>query len=83
MGRTRRKSGRHRLLDEEKETIGRLLARLTSREQRVMRMRFGIGEKSNHTLEEVGQDFEVTRKRLREIEAKAMRALGHRRPGRR
>ena len=55
----------------------KVLATLTPREEKVLRMRFGIGEKSDHTLEEVGQDFEVTRERIRQIEAKALRKLGH------
>jgi RNA polymerase primary sigma factor len=55
----------------------RALATLTPREEKVLRMRFGIGEKSDHTLEEVGQDFEVTRERIRQIEAKALRKLRH------
>jgi len=55
----------------------RVLASLTPREEKVLRMRFGIGEKSDHTLEEVGQDFEVTRERIRQIEAKALRKLRH------
>ena len=55
----------------------RVLATLTPREEKVLRMRFGIGEKSDHTLEEVGQDFEVTRERIRQIEAKALRKLRH------
>ena len=50
---------------------------VTRREEKVLRMRFGIGEKSDHTLEEVGQDFEVTRERIRQIEAKALRKLRH------
>jgi len=54
-----------------------LLATLAPREARVLRMRFGIGEKSNRTLEEVGQDFDVTRERIRQIEAKALRKLRH------
>jgi RNA polymerase primary sigma factor len=54
-----------------------VLATLAPREARVLRMRFGIGERSNHTLEEVGQDFEVTRERIRQIEAKALRKLRH------
>ncbi len=54
-----------------------ILATLTSREEKVLRMRFGIGEKSDHTLEEVGQDFFVTRERIRQIEAKALRKLRH------
>ncbi|MFW5875781.1 MAG: RNA polymerase sigma factor RpoD [Myxococcota bacterium] len=55
----------------------RVLQTLTPREEKVLRMRFGIGEKSDHTLEEVGQDFEVTRERIRQIEAKALRKLRH------
>jgi RNA polymerase primary sigma factor len=59
------------------ESTARVLATLTPREEKVLRMRFGIGEKSDHTLEEVGQDFEVTRERIRQIEAKALRKLRH------
>jgi RNA polymerase primary sigma factor len=55
----------------------RVLKTLTPREEKVLRMRFGIGEKSDHTLEEVGQDFDVTRERIRQIEAKALRKLRH------
>lgn len=55
----------------------RVLKTLTPREEKVLRMRFGIGEKSDHTLEEVGQKFEVTRERIRQIEAKALRKLRH------
>jgi len=55
----------------------KVLATLTPREERVLRMRFGIGERSDHTLEEVGQDFDVTRERIRQIEAKALRKLRH------
>ena len=55
----------------------RVLATLTPREEKVLRMRFGIGEKSDHTLEEVGRDFSVTRERIRQIEAKALRKLRH------
>jgi RNA polymerase primary sigma factor len=55
----------------------RVLATLTPREEKVLKMRFGIGERSNHTLEEVGQDFAVTRERIRQIEAKALRKLRH------
>ncbi len=54
-----------------------VLATLTPREERVLRMRFGIGEKADHTLEEVGRDFSVTRERIRQIEAKALRKLRH------
>ncbi|MEE2675271.1 MAG: RNA polymerase sigma factor RpoD [Myxococcota bacterium] len=59
------------------EQTREVLATLAPREARVLRMRFGIGEQSNHTLEEVGQDFEVTRERIRQIEAKALRKLRH------
>ena len=55
----------------------KVLATLTPREEKVLRMRFGIGEESHHTLEEVGQDFNVTRERIRQIEAKALRKLRH------
>jgi RNA polymerase primary sigma factor len=58
-------------------TTRKVLATLTPREEKVLRMRFGIGEKSDHTLEEVGQDFDVTRERIRQIEAKALRKLRH------
>ena len=59
------------------EQTSRVLSTLTPREEKVLRMRFGIGEKSDHTLEEVGQDFAVTRERIRQIEAKALRKLRH------
>ena len=59
------------------EQTRKVLASLTPREEKVLRMRFGIGEKSDHTLEEVGQDFDVTRERIRQIEAKALRKLRH------
>ncbi len=59
------------------EQTRRVLSTLTSREEKVLRMRFGIGEESDHTLEEVGQDFNVTRERIRQIEAKALRKLRH------
>ena len=59
------------------DTAHKVLATLTPREERVLRMRFGIGEHSDHTLEEVGQDFDVTRERIRQIEAKALRKLRH------
>jgi RNA polymerase primary sigma factor len=59
------------------EQTRKVLATLTPREEKVLRMRFGIGEKTDHTLEEVGQDFEVTRERIRQIEAKALRKLQH------
>jgi RNA polymerase primary sigma factor len=60
----------------EEQTL-KALATLTPREEKVLRMRFGIGEKSDHTLEEVGQNFDVTRERIRQIEAKALRKLRH------
>lgn len=59
------------------EQTRKVLASLTPREEKVLRMRFGIGEKSDHTLEEVGQNFDVTRERIRQIEAKALRKLRH------
>ena len=59
------------------EQTRKALSTLTPREERVLRMRFGIGEESDHTLEEVGQDFNVTRERIRQIEAKALRKLRH------
>ena len=59
------------------EQTRKVLATLTPREEKVLRMRFGIGDKSDHTLEQVGQDFSVTRERIRQIEAKALRKLRH------
>ncbi|CAN2039865.1 RNA polymerase, sigma 70 (sigma D) factor [Candidatus Magnetomoraceae bacterium gMMP-15] len=59
------------------EQTRKVLATLTPREEKVLRMRFGIGEKADHTLEEVGKDFAVTRERIRQIEAKALRKLRH------
>jgi RNA polymerase primary sigma factor len=59
------------------EQTRKVLATLTPREEKVLRMRFGIGEKTDHTLEEVGQSFDVTRERIRQIEAKALRKLRH------
>ncbi len=59
------------------EQTRKVLATLTPREEKVLRMRFGIGEKADHTLEEVGRDFSVTRERIRQIEAKALRKLRH------
>ncbi|MBI5486321.1 MAG: RNA polymerase sigma factor RpoD [Deltaproteobacteria bacterium] len=59
------------------DQISKVLQTLSNREEKVLRMRFGIGERSDHTLEEVGQDFEVTRERIRQIEAKALRKLRH------
>jgi len=59
------------------DQTAKVLSTLTPREEKVLRMRFGIGEKSDHTLEEVGQDFAVTRERIRQIEAKALRKLRH------
>ncbi|MFP6578654.1 MAG: RNA polymerase sigma factor RpoD [Myxococcota bacterium] len=64
---------RHSLAEQTREA----LATLAPREAKVLRMRFGIGERSNHTLEEVGRDFDVTRERIRQIEAKALRKLRH------
>jgi RNA polymerase primary sigma factor len=63
-----------------RETTTRMLASLTPREERIVRMRFGLGMNSDHTLEQVGQQFSVTRERIRQIEAKALRKLKH--PGR-
>ena len=60
-----------------KNTTTKVLASLTPREERVLRMRFGIGMNTDHTLEEVGQQFSVTRERIRQIEAKALRKLKH------
>ena len=60
-----------------RETTTRLLASLTPREERIVRMRFGLGMNSDHTLEQVGQQFSVTRERIRQIEAKALRKLKH------
>jgi RNA polymerase primary sigma factor len=59
------------------EQVHKVLSTLTPREEKVLRMRFGIGEKYDHTLEEVGQDFSVTRERIRQIEAKSLRKLRH------
>ena len=59
------------------EKTREVLSTLTPREEKVLRMRFGIGEKSDHTLEEVGRDFAVTRERIRQIEAKALLKLRH------
>ena len=60
-----------------RDTTTSILSSLTPREERVLRMRFGIGMNSDHTLEEVGQQFSVTRERIRQIEAKALRKLKH------
>ena len=60
-----------------RQTTTKILSSLTPREERVLRMRFGIGMNSDHTLEEVGQQFSVTRERIRQIEAKALRKLKH------
>jgi RNA polymerase primary sigma factor len=60
-----------------RETTTRMLASLTPREERIVRMRFGLGMNSDHTLQEVGQQFSVTRERIRQIEAKALRKLKH------
>jgi RNA polymerase primary sigma factor len=59
------------------EKTRKILASLTPREEKILRMRFGIGEKGAHTLQEVGQDFDITRERIRQIEAKALRRLRH------
>jgi RNA polymerase primary sigma factor len=59
------------------EQTRKALATITPREEKILRMRFGIGEYAEHTLEEVGQDFTVTRERIRQIEAKALRKLRH------
>jgi RNA polymerase primary sigma factor len=59
------------------EITRQVLKSLTPREEKVLRMRFGIGERRDHTLEEIGQDFDVTRERIRQIEAKALRKLRH------
>ena len=60
-----------------RDTTTRMLASLTAREERVVRMRFGLGMNSDHTLQEVGQQFSLTRERIRQIEAKALRKLKH------
>ena len=60
-----------------RDTIAEVLASLTPREERIIRMRFGLGMTSDHTLEEVGNTFSVTRERIRQIEAKALRKLKH------
>ena len=60
-----------------KEVTAQMLSSLTSREERVLRMRFGIGMVTDHTLEEVGKQFSVTRERIRQIEAKALKKLQH------
>jgi len=67
----------HTLITSLAENIRKVLATLSRREEQVLMMRFGIGKNGNHTLEEVGQDFEVTRERIRQIEAKALRKLRH------
>jgi RNA polymerase primary sigma factor len=61
----------------QRETTTRVLASLNAREERTLRMRFGIGMNNDHTLEQVGQQFSVTRERIRQIEAKALRKLKH------
>ena len=74
----RMKSPEEELVEHDvlKHVMG-MLQTMDQREATVLRMRFGIGEHSDHTLEEVGQDFEVTRERIRQIEAKALRKLRH------
>ena len=59
------------------DNLNKILSTLSPREEKVVRMRFGLGEKQDHTLEEVGQTFDVTRERIRQIEAKALRKLRH------
>ena len=63
--------------DRLKDATDEILASLTAREAKVLRMRFGIGMNNDHTLEEVGKQFDVTRERIRQIEAKALRKLRH------
>jgi RNA polymerase primary sigma factor len=65
------------ILSNLRDTTTRVLSSLTPREERVLRMRFGIGMSTDHTLEEVGKQFKVTRERIRQIEAKALRKLKH------
>ena len=65
------------IFDDLIEQLNKTLATLTPREERVVRMRFGVGENHDHTLEEVGQVFEVTRERIRQIESKALKKLKH------
>ena len=65
------------MASDARRIVGRVMSDLTAREERVLRMRFGIGMNSDHTLEEVGHQFDVTRERIRQIEAKAMRKLKH------
>jgi RNA polymerase primary sigma factor len=60
-----------------KEQTKKVLSTLTPRQEKILRMRFGIEEKANHTLEEVGQDYNLTRERIRQIEAKALQKLRH------
>ena len=65
------------LYNSLKEVSSQMLSSLTPREERVLRMRFGVGMNTDHTLEEVGLQFSVTRERIRQIEAKALRKLKH------
>jgi RNA polymerase primary sigma factor len=67
----------HATVASLRETIQQVLAGLTAREAKVLRMRFGIDMNTDHTLEEVGKQFDVTRERIRQIEAKALRKLRH------
>jgi RNA polymerase primary sigma factor len=65
------------ILDDLKHQINRLLYTLSPKEEKILRRRFGIGDDTPHTLEEIGQEFDVTRERIRQIEVKALRKLKH------
>jgi RNA polymerase primary sigma factor len=67
----------HVIVANLKEQTGKVLRTLTPREEQVLKMRFGVGDGSEHTLEEVGRSFNVTRERIRQIESKALRKLRH------